>query len=230
MRLMLLASALTLTGCVIHTEHAGPTLHKSETFDLDKKADVVRAYLKMGAGTLRVSGGVSDKLARADFDYNVPSWQPEVDYNEGTLRITQPNGSGTHIGDTKNEWDVRLNRDVPVELHVTTGAGESHLDLGTLSLRRVEVEMGVGEVQMDLRGNPKHDYEVRIRGGVGEATVHLPADVGIYAEARGGIGEISAQGMHHDGNAYFNDQYKKSPITVRLDVQGGIGSIKLISD
>src|SRR3569832_1376247 len=166
MRLMLLAATLALTGCVIHTEHAGPTLHKSESFDLDKKADVVRAYLKMGAGTLRVSGGVSDKLARADFDYNVPSWQPEVDYNDGTLRITQPNGGGTHVGDTKNEWDVRLNREVPVELHVTTGAGESHLDIGSLTLRRVEVETGVGEVQMDLRGSPMHDYEVRIRGGV----------------------------------------------------------------
>jgi hypothetical protein len=230
MRLMLLAAALTLCGCVIHTEHAGPTLHKSESFDLDKKADVVRAYLKMGAGTLRVSGGVSDKLARADFDYNVSSWQPEVDYENGTLRISQPGDSGAHLGNTKYEWDVRLNRDVPLELHVNFGAGESHLDLGSLSLRRVEVEMGVGEIQMDLRGNPKHDYDVRIRGGVGEATVHLPADVGVYAEARGGIGEISARGMHHDGNVYFNDQYKKSPVTVRLDIQGGVGSIKLLSD
>lgn len=222
-------AALSLAGCVIHTEEAGPMLHKSESFDLDK-AEVVRAYLKMGAGTLRISPGAGDKLARADFDYNVRSWQPEVDYQNGTLRISQPNNSGSHLGNTKYEWDVRLNRDVPLELNINCGAGEGRLDLGSLSLRRVNIEMGVGQIQMDLRGAPKHSYDVRIRGGVGEVTVHLPADAGIYAEARGGIGDISARGLKQDGNAYYNDEYKKSPVTVRLDIEGGVGSIKLLAD
>ena len=101
---------------------------------------------------------------------------------------------------------------------------------GRLSLRRVEVDMGVGEIQMDLRGQPKQSYSVQIRGGVGEATVRLPSDVGVYAEAKGGIGEISAHGLHQDGSTYYNDAYRKSPVTIRLDIQGGVGSIKLISD
>lgn len=223
------AALLALSACVIHTDETGPTLHQSQTFDLDH-AEVIRAYLTMGAGTLRVAGGASDKLARADFDYNVKSWQPEVDYHEGTLRIRQPNGSHAHLGNTKYEWDVRLNRDLPVELTVNFGAGEARLDLGDLTLRRVNIEMGVGHIQLDLRGAPKKNYDVRIRGGVGEAVVHLPHGAGVYAEARGGIGEISAPGLHQDGRAYYNDEYKKSPVTVRLDVEGGVGSIKLLSD
>ena len=54
--------------------------------------------------------------------------------------------------------------------------------------------MGVGELKMDLRGTPKHDYNVDIRGGVGEATVHLPRDIGVYATGSGGIGEIHLKG------------------------------------
>jgi hypothetical protein len=27
--------------------------------------------------------------------------------------------------------------------------------------------MGVGKLEMDLRGNPKHNYDVRIHGGIG---------------------------------------------------------------
>lgn len=220
---------LTSTACVLHTEEAGPLLHKSEAFDRDN-SEIVRAYLKMGVGELRVSSGPSDKLARADFDYNIRSWQPEVEYRNGTLRISQPSGIGRHLGNTKYQWDLRFNRDVPLELNINCGAGEGHLDLGDLDLRRVNVEMGVGQVQMDLRGNPKHNYDVRIHGGVGEATVRVPSDVGVYAEAHGGIGEITANGFRHDGSAYYNDSYKKSPVTIRLDVQGGIGSINLISD
>ena len=38
---------------------------------------------------------------------------------------------------------------------------------------------------MDLRGNPKRDYDGHIRGGVGEATVR------IHMDAEGGIGQIN---------------------------------------
>ena len=48
-----------------------------------------------------------------------------------------------------------------------------------------------GEVDADLRGNPKRSYDVRINGGVGQATIHLPKSVGISATAVGGIGEIN---------------------------------------
>jgi hypothetical protein len=223
---LLAGASVALSGCVVN--HAGPSQHDYVSFDRDK-AELVRVDLKMGAGTLRVGSG-TEKLARADFEFNVPEWKPVVSYAGGTLRISQPSNSVKTIGDTKYDWDLRLNRDVPVEMDVNFGAGEAHLDLGSLALRRVNVEMGVGHIDMDLRGQPKHDYSVSIHGGVGEATVRLPQDVGIYAEAKGGIGEISAPGLHNDGSTYYNDAYKKSPVTVRLDVQGGVGSIKLIAE
>ncbi len=223
----LVGAVWALTGCVVQ-HGGGPAQHEFVSFDRDN-AELVKVNLKMGAGELRVGSG-TEKLARADFEFNVPEWKPEVSYSAGTLRIAQPEGTHKTIGSIKYDWDVRLNRDVPIEISVNLGAGEAKLDLGSLSLRRVEIEMGVGEAQVDLRGKPKKDYDVRIRGGVGEASVHLPSDVGIYAEVRGGIGDISAPGLRHDGDHYYNDAYKKSPVTVRLDVQGGVGSIKLISD
>jgi hypothetical protein len=222
----LIGAVWILTGCVVH--EGGPAQHEFVSFDKDN-SELVKVHLKMGAGTLRVGGG-TEKLARADFEFNIPEWKPQVSYAAGNLRISQPEGSHKTIGNTKYDWDIRLTRDVPIEMNVNLGAGEAKLDIGSLSLRRVDIDMGVGEVQLDLRGKPKADYQVRIRGGVGEATVRLPVDVGVYAEARGGIGEISAPGMRHDGERYYNDAYKKSPVTVRLDVQGGVGSIKLISE
>ncbi len=217
-----------LTGCVGVVHQSGPPQHDFVSFDRDS-SELVRVNLKMGAGEMRVSSG-TDKLVRADFEYSIPEWKPQVSYAAGTLRISQPEGSGKTLGNVKYDWDVRLNREVPIEMKVNLGAGEAKLDLGKLTLRGIDIEMGVGSVDLDLRGQPKQDYSVKIRGGVGEATVHLPADVGIYAEARGGIGEVSAPGLHHDGDRYYNDAYRKSPVTVKLDVQGGVGSIKLVSD
>jgi predicted membrane protein len=90
--------------------------------------------------------------------------------------------------------------------------------------------MGVGELKMDLRGTPKNDYEVSIRGGVGEATVYLPEGVGIEADVKGGIGDIHAPGLSKREGRYVNDSYGHAKTTVRLDIRGGIGAINLVAN
>ncbi len=226
----LLAAAVFLSGCVVET--AGPPQHDFRSIELDK-SEFVRVNLKIGAGRLRVGSG-TQKLMRADFTYNVPSWKPYVRYDStaghGVLTIEQPGTGHTHIGHVQYEWDIRLNREVPVDLRVNCGAGDADLELGGLMLRGVDVEMGVGKVGLDLRGNPKRSYNVRIRGGVGEATVRLPADVGIRAEAEGGLGEIKVTGLRREGKQYVNDAYENAKVRINLDVRGGIGAIRLTAD
>jgi len=223
--------ALFLTGCVVEV-HNGPTHHSFSEFE---RTDVerLRLDLHMGAGEVKVRGGAA-KLARADFDYNVEQWKPKVTYHtlggDSDLSIEQPGSNHAHIGDTTYTWDVQVADNVPVELSAHLGAGEARLDLGSLSLRRVEVEMGVGELRMDLRGAPQHDYNVHIHGGVGEATVYLPRGVGIYATGSGGIGEIHTEGLRRQGEHWVNDAYDAAKVRIHLDVEGGIGEIKLIAD
>src|SRR3954468_20661751 len=85
----LLGAVLGLSGCMIH-HSAGPAQHEYATYDVNG-AKELRVKLKMGAGELRVGSG-TDRLARADFEYNVPEWKPEVSYDGGVLRISQPEG------------------------------------------------------------------------------------------------------------------------------------------
>ena len=228
--LPLLAAALCLSSCVIDTA-TGPVQHDSRSIERDA-SDRVRVDLNMGAGNLIIGGG-AQKLLNADFTYNVPSWKPEVRYSStgshGELTIRQPQGHA-QIGHSRYTWDLALNNDVPMDLSLHFGAGEAQLSLGSLSLRSVEVHMGVGKLDMDLRGNPKHNYDVTIRGGIGEATVRLPADVGVYAEGSGGIGEIKTQGLRREGGHWVNDAYEDSKVRIHLDIHGGIGSIRLIAD
>ena len=229
--LPLLAAAMCLSSCVIYTA-TGPERHDSRTIELDA-SERVRVDLNMGAGNLIIGGGAR-KLLNAGFTYNVPSWRPEVRYSStgthGDLTIRQPGQGHAQIGHSRYEWDLTLNDGVPMDLSLHFGAGEARLDLGSLSLRSVEVHMGVGKLDMDLRGNPKHNYDVSIRGGVGEATVRLPAGVGVYAEGSGGIGEIRTQGLRREGGHWVNDAYQDSKVRIHVDVHGGIGEIRLIGD
>jgi hypothetical protein len=225
----LLVGAVCLSGCVV--EPAGPLQYDSRTIDRDG-SQALRLNLDMNAGRMVVGSG-TDKLMRADFSYTVRSSKPEVRYSStagrATIDIKQPS---LHAGIGKNryEWNVRLNKSVPVNINAHFGAGDAELDLGSLALRGVDVEMGVGKLDLDLRGKPDSSYSVRIRGGVGEAVVRLPRDVGILAEAEGGIGEIQVTGLRKQGGRYFNDAYQNSKVTIRLDVHGGIGAIRILAD
>ena len=229
--LPLLAGTLFLAGCVIEV-HTGPTRHEFSEFPREDVTNL-RVNLRMGAGELRMRGG-AEKLVRSDFTYNVDAWKPDVRYSRvagtGDLRIEQPGKSRGRMGDIRYVWDVQLADDVPVDLTARLGAGEARLDLGKLYLRRVDVEMGVGELRMDLRGKPQHDYNVHVRGGVGEATVYVPRDVGIYATGSGGIGEIRMQGLRRQGNHWVNEAYNDAKVRIHVDIQGGIGQINVIAD
>ena len=221
---------LVAAGCHYDGESlSGPAQTESRTVKLGN-AKSVQVEVKMGAGDLKMAGGAKE-LLDADFTYPGSRWKPEIEYSvrgaRGTLEIRQPAGtSGPHRGG-QYSWDLRLNNKVPMEMRVELGAGKADLSIGTLALSKLEVNMGVGETVVDLAGDWKNDFQGKIHGGVGQATVKLPRDVGVRVRARGGIGEIRADELKKDGDTYTNDAYGKSSVTLQVEVEGGIGQINL---
>jgi hypothetical protein len=227
-RLSLVACLVVVCACRVSERRAGEL--RTETQNVKRvSAKSVSMDVEMSAGELRIAGGAAD-LLEARFDYNVPSWKPRVNYTEsgdhGRLLVEQPGASGTHPGRTENRWDLRLNNDLPMELTVAMGAGDSRLTLGSLALRRLDFKLGAGQTVVDLTG-AKENLSARLEGGAGSATVRLPDDVGVRVEASGGLGSISAPGFRHEGGAYVNDAYGKSPVTLQVTVRGGVGEIRL---
>jgi hypothetical protein len=214
-----------LGGC--NFQSTGETRTETVSFDLGD-AKLVRAMIRMGGGEMHIRSGTA-KLMEGKFDYNVPEWKPAIDYKAATgeISLSQPTYSAS-FGNAVNRWDVTLNSDVPMELLLNLGAGEANLELGRMNLSRVEMNIGAGEVKMDLRGEPKRDYTVHIRGGVGETVVFLPKDVGISATATKGIGDISVEGLEQRDGVWVNPDRIGAPVTVRLDVKGGVGQIRLV--
>jgi len=221
---------LMLAGCHVNVGDRGPAQRESISIARDK-AEMVRTELRIGVGELRLEGGAA-KLIEGEFTFAPASWRPVVDYKNtgvrGLLKVEQP--TGNMAGHNENRWELRLNNDVATDLAIHFGAGEGRLNIGDLNLRSLEIEMGVGEINVDLRGKPKRGYDVNIRGGVGQATVYLPPDVGIYAVAKGGIGGIKVRGLRQEGDHWVNDAWDKAGTKIRLDIKGGIGEINVIAE
>ncbi len=202
--------------------------HTAQTVDL-QGAKSARAKLEMSAGQLTINSGTAH-LLDADFTYSDSFDEPRVDYSVaggvGQLTISQ-NSQSVRFGRSHNEWNLRFSKEIPLELKIDMGAGQGNLHFRDVPLTRLDLNIGAGQMDVDLTGDRKTDLTADIEGGVGQANIRLPKNVGVIAHASGGIGSINARGLKHDGDSYTNDAYGKSPATIHLKVEGGIGEIVL---
>jgi hypothetical protein len=207
--------------------------HDTQAVEL-QGATSVDMDLNMPAGQLTLAGG-SSRLMDADFRYSRNAGKPKVDYSvtagRGELRIGQDSNQWhTQFGNEDNEWNMRVANDVPLDLHLEMGAGQTDLRLNSVNVKNLDVHMGAGQLDLDLTGERKTSVDGTIEGGVGQATVRLPKGVGVHVDATGGIGSVDARGLQRDGSSYVNELYGKTPTSIELTIHGGVGSISLVEE
>ena len=209
--------------------HSTTTSHRQETIE-KKDAKSVRMSVKMPAGDLSMSGG-AEALLNADFSFGNSWGEPKVEYSvhegEGELSVEQTSG-GVLMTHSDNTWNLKVNDSIPLDLRVDVGAGRGVFRFAKVDLTRLELNIGAGQADVDLSGERAKDLEAEIQGGVGEATIRLPRNVGVVAKVHGGLGSIDTHGLKEEDGEYVNAAYGKSPTTIHLVVNGGIGNIKLL--
>jgi uncharacterized protein DUF2154/cell wall-active antibiotic response 4TMS protein YvqF len=198
-----------------------------------ENAESAKVNLRLAIGELDVGGGAGEtRLMEADFAYNVAAWEPGVDYevvgDSGELNVHQRGlTEGVPTRDVRNEWDLRFNEEVPLDLAVQIGGGVGNLDLDNLDLAGLNLDVGAGSTRVDLSGDWGRDVSAVVRGGAGQVTVLLPSRMGVKVDAGTRLGRVNAEGLHKEGGAYVNDAYGDSDASLKVEVTGGVGQINL---
>lgn len=209
-------------------EPSAASTHETKTVERGD-AKGVHITVEMPAGELNFEGGGTHLLS-ADF-FQDGTWEvPQLDYSVndhlGELRISQQ-GNTHFVGKSDNTWNLKVDESIPLELKVDVGAGRGEFHLAKVNLNRLEINIGAGQANVDLTGERAKDLQATIQGGVGQAVVRLPRNIGVVANVHGGLGSIDVHGLKKEDGQYINEAYGKSPNTIHLTVEGGIGQIKL---
>ncbi|MBM3293330.1 MAG: hypothetical protein FJY82_02270 [Candidatus Aminicenantes bacterium] len=188
--------------------------------------------IRPGAGEVVVRGGEIGDLMKGTFRFNRRHFEPRVDVlkvgDRARLVIERRRSRTIFLGPIRSTWDIQLTNRVPLDLDFDLGAGEAELDLRGLNLRSLAVDMGVGKLTLDLTGTREGRLEASIDGGIGEATVYLPTEVGVRVRVDGGLGSIRADGFVKTGKVFTNPAGEKSgSVAIDLEIDGGIGSVSL---
>lgn len=211
--------------------HGGRVVLLQETQAIELQgAKSVKASVNLPSGTLDVAGG-APRLLDADLKYRQRDGVPQLNYSvangEGTLDITQDSPSHTHLAGSGNDWHVRFADGVPLDLDVNIGAGKGDMHLRGLDVNNLDIKVGAGQLNLDLTGPRKSDLHVDVQAGVGSGVIRLPKELGARVHASGGVGSVSANGMREEGDDYVNDLLGKTPATIYVTINGGVGHITL---
>jgi predicted membrane protein len=91
----------------------------------------------------------------------------------------------------------------------------------------LEVDLSSGDLVMDLTGQWAQNLEGDIELSSGTTTLVFPTDVDVHVEAETSSGDINASGMERDGDAYVNEPYEDSNVTLKLSVRLSSGDVNL---
>lgn len=147
--------------------------------------------------------------------------------NEGQLTLREERFNFFVSGMSSTRWDVALNPNVPLALQINGGVGRADLDLRALNITMLNVDTGLGPVQINA---PKSgSMTMRLNGGVGSLQVTVPQGVAVRIRVDKGIGSIRVDEARFpkSGNVYQSADFATAANKIDIQIDGGVGSIEI---
>lgn len=220
---------LLIAGAACRDSRPEPKLETHRTIPLQGESRAV-VSIRMDAGEITIRGNADNDLMKASFYYNRRPWEPRIDHfvSDGVTRLlVEQRRMGPVFGRVRNKWDIALSEKIPMELRLDLGVGKAEIDLNGIRVSKLDVQVGVGGMHLDLSGTRKENLSGQIEGGIGRAEIRFPDDIGVRIRVEGGLGSIDAPDFIRDGEVFRNDAYGKTPVSIDLAVEAGIGRIDL---
>ena len=181
--------------------------------------------VSFGAGTLTTRVAAPGNLIDGEFRGGVLHRADGV----GRVTLSQDTTYGLPWLDRESTWTVGLSGEVPLDLRFETGASKSTIDLVDLQVRRLDLQTGASETRVRLP-RAAGRTEVRAEAGVAALTIEVPAGVAARIRSRMAIGssQVDAARFPRIGDVYQSADYGTAANQVDIDVQGGVGSVRVV--
>ncbi len=182
--------------------------------------------VQYGAGELTTHVAAAGNLVDGRFIGGVSHRQD----GPGRVELRQDTTNGWPWFDRRFAWDVGLTGELPLDLRVDGGATRMVLDLSDLKLRSLELHTGASATRVLL---PKSAgaTAVRAESGAAELVFEVPVVVAARIRSRMVLGSTQIDQARFPPTAlgYESLDYASAQNRVDIDVQGGVGSLRIVS-
>ncbi len=188
------------------------------------------AYVKLdhGAGRLTLSSGAgSGEIVNGTFG-NGLSYKSHVEGGRMEVKLRTSQQAWAWWPGESLDWDIRLNRDIPLSLKIDSGASASILDLSDLKVTDLDIDTGASSTELTLPANAGNTH-VDIDTGASSLKVNIPSGVAASIRVKSGIASVNVNPRFSrlDGGLYQSTDYSTAANRVDMTIDAGVGSIEV---
>jgi hypothetical protein len=124
------------------------------------------------------------------------------------------------------EWDIKLNRDVPLALRLDTGASQSELDLRELRVSDLRLSTGASKTDLTLPANAGMT-SVKVELGAASLDVNVPQGVAARIRSEHGVAavEIDTARFPYSNGIYESPDFSLAQNKADIQIQAGAGRV-----
>lgn len=190
----------------------------------------VRSHgMKLSGGDKEAGALNAELSARVPMDLTLELGAVQADLQLGGLRLTDLSLKGGAAEITLRFDERNLERLRAMSLDV--GAAEVKvLRAGNSGVERVRANVGVGALDLDLGGASTRDVDISANVAMGDFTLHVPRDVGVYVNASTFLASFDKAGLVKRGDGWYTPNFDTATRHVRVRVRAALGGFTLSRD
>lgn len=172
---VLIALMLASLACSVNIGNVGvnTTAGPKQTFTVQEPlpsgSEPVKIDLGMGAGTLNLGVGASG-LMDGTVEYNLEGLKPTLTHNGQDYSLKQEHIDRiSFTTDVINDWNLKLNDSIPMNLDISAGAYQGTMDFSGLRLQKLSISDGASQTNVSFKTpNPEKMSELSYKTGASQ--------------------------------------------------------------
>ena len=111
---------------------------------------------------------------------------------------------------------------------IDVGAAEfTILNLGNLNAEVIEIDAGVGEIELGFTGDWQQDTRVSVDMGLGSLVLRFPRGLGVRLLRDTFLTSFDSEGLVKHGDTYESLDYEDAEHQITVDIDAAFGSVRV---
>ncbi len=179
-------------------------------------------------GRDRTAGEMELALSRdVVMDLNMDFGAVRADIDLGGIRLSRlelATGASQTVLDISEPNPVTMSR-----ASLDIGAADFTVrNLGNLNTQRIEIDAGIGEIELDFTGDWQQNARVSVDMGLGSLVLRFPRGLGVRLDKDTFLTSLDSQGLVKRGDTYYSLDYDDAEYQITVDVDAAFGSIRVV--
>lgn len=195
----------------------------------DSNANTASVTINTGGANVIVGSSDSENLVSGGLRSNMTELKTDSEVLGGSQKVEVGLEGGNRWinGNVKNNLSVDLDKTVPLEFYLKSGASTDYVDLSDVTAKIINITSGASQINLKL-GDKVDSSNVKIDAGASSINLVLPKDAGVQIITDSSSISKELTGLELvNKNTYQSSNYGSSQKKINININLSISSLNI---